>query len=63
VEKQLVLAVEDKVSGELAEEHAVKVIYFKHDGVENYMMGARQRARGLRKERWKRLKRKRRRGA
>jgi hypothetical protein len=63
VEKQLVLAVEDKVSEELAEEHGVKVIYFKHDWVENYMMEARQRARGLRKERWKRLKRKRRRGA
>lgn len=63
VEKQLVLAGEDKVSEELAEEHGVKVIYFKPDWVENYLMEARLRTRGLRKERWNRLKRKRRRGA
>jgi hypothetical protein len=57
VEKQLVLAVEDKFLEKLAGENDVKVVYYKPEWVEYYLMELRQRTRELRHERWERLKR------
>jgi hypothetical protein len=63
IEKQLVLAVEDKVLEDLAGEANVKVVYYKPEWVITYLMESRLRTRALRKERWERLKRKRKKGA
>ena len=63
IEKQLVLAVEDKFLEKLAGENAVKVVYYKPEWVETYLMDLRQRTRELRHERWERLKRRQRKGA